>query len=264
VTQLHVLEPDDGQMESDATRPARVSETFVSLQGEGALAGTPSWFCRLSGCNLRCVWCDTPYASWEPEGTERTIEELAREARASGVRHAVLTGGEPMIFPQLAPLTEALAAASIHVTIETAGTVAPRVHFDLMSISPKLSNSTPTDDPRDPEGRWAERHDRRRLNFAALQTLIDRARARRAVSGRGAGPSLQFKFVVTDPDDLVEIDDILGALDGWRPGEIFLMPEGTAVPEPDRVRWVVETCIERGWRYAHRLHIELFGNTRGT
>src|SRR5256885_2235085 len=79
-----------------------IAETFLSIQGEGKLAGTPSFFIRVSGCNLRCSWCDTPYASWNPEGSPRTIDSLIDEARASGARHAVLTGGEPMIFPQLA------------------------------------------------------------------------------------------------------------------------------------------------------------------
>ncbi|MFN7022373.1 MAG: 7-carboxy-7-deazaguanine synthase QueE, partial [Phycisphaerales bacterium] len=99
-----------------------ISETFVSVQGEGKLTGLPSWFCRVSGCNLRCGWCDTPYASWTPEGGTRAIDDLVGEARRSGVQHAVLTGGEPMMFPQLAELSARLAGeCGMHVTIETAG-----------------------------------------------------------------------------------------------------------------------------------------------
>ncbi|MFG0315120.1 MAG: 7-carboxy-7-deazaguanine synthase QueE, partial [Phycisphaerales bacterium] len=100
-----------------------ISETFVSIQGEGKLTGTSSWFCRLAGCNLRCTWCDTPYASWNPEKTDRTIESLVEEAVGSGVKHAVLTGGEPMIFKGLVPLSNELAKRGLHITIETAGTV---------------------------------------------------------------------------------------------------------------------------------------------
>lgn len=234
-----------------------VSETFVSVQGEGALSGVPSWFCRLSGCNLRCRWCDTPYASWKPEGVRRGVDEVVAEAVGSGVRHAVLTGGEPMIFPELAPLTAALRGAGLHITIETAGTVdRDDVAFDLMSLSPKLANSTPVGDPRDAGGVWAVRHEARRLDFAALQGLVDRSGA--------AGRARQFKFVVASASDLEEIEAVLGRLRGWSPGEVFLMPEGVRTPEPAAVAWVVGACLARGWRYGHRLHIELFGNTRGT
>ncbi|MEM7754054.1 MAG: 7-carboxy-7-deazaguanine synthase QueE [Planctomycetota bacterium] len=238
--------------------PVLVSETFVSLQGEGVLTGVPSWFCRLSGCNLRCRWCDTPYASWAPEGDKRTVHSLVDEAVRTGVHHAVLTGGEPMIFPQLAPLTHALAGAGVHITIETAGTVdRDDIAFDLMSLSPKLSNSTPTGDPRDPTGAWAGRHDERRIDLDALQALVDR-------SAGAHGKARQLKFVVTSPADLAEIDHLLAKLKDVHPGEVILMPEGTQTPDPDNVKWVVDLCLERGWRYGHRLHIELFGDTRGT
>ncbi len=232
---------------------ALISESFVSVQGEGKLTGVPSWFVRFSGCNLRCAWCDTPYASWSPEGDKRSVDALVEEARASGVKHAVVTGGEPMIFPQVVPLTHALRDAGIHVTIETAGTVdQPEVHADLMSLSPKLANSTPTGDPRDPSGVWAVRHEERRLNIPVLNALI------------GRFTDSQLKFVVSAPEDLPEIDSLLASLEGWAPGDVMLMPEGVSVPEPERVRWVVETCVQRGWRYCNRLHIELFGDTRGT
>lgn len=230
-----------------------IAETFVSIQGEGKLTGVPSWFCRASGCNLRCRWCDTPYASWNPEGTKRPIDDLVREARASGVTHAVLTGGEPMIFDTLAPFTRALRAVGLHVTIETAGTVwVDDLACDLMSISPKLANSTPTDDPRDPTGAWAKRHDERRLAPDVLTRLLS------------AFPDRQLKFVVTTPADLPEIDDLLAQLAGWTADDVILMPEGITTPHPDSVAWVVEACQRRGWRYGHRLHIQLFGNRRGT
>lgn len=229
-----------------------VAEAFLSIQGEGKLTGVPSYFVRVTGCNLRCAWCDTPYASWAPEGGAVEIAEVVRRASASGARHAVLTGGEPMIFAQATVLTRALRDAGMHVTVETAGTVHREVSCDLMSLSPKLRNSTPTADPRDPRGEWAARHEARRLNLPVLQRLIDEH------------PDRQVKFVVSSPADLPEIDALLSRLRGLAPADVMLMPEGTAVPDPASVRWAVGECLRRGWRYCHRLHVELFGNTRGT
>src|SRR6184192_2907191 len=115
----------------------RISEIFYSIQGEGRLIGTPSIFIRTSGCNLRCVWCDTPYTSWRPEGDELELEEiLTRLGDYPQARHAVVTGGEPMIAPQIVELTARLRERGLHITIETAGTVYKPVACDLMSISP--------------------------------------------------------------------------------------------------------------------------------
>ena len=230
-----------------------VAETFTSIQGEGKMTGVPSFFVRVSGCNLRCGWCDTPYASWTPEGQAAPVTQLLELAAASGLRHAVLTGGEPMVFPAIEPLATGLRAAGVHVTIETAGTVHRPVECDLMSLSPKLANSAPAEgDPRDPGGVWRRRHEERRINVPALQALLD------------GHANRQLKFVVQRPDDLPEIEILLSRLRGWSPEDVFLMPEGVIAPAPEVRAWVVSECTRRGWRYGHRLHIELFGNRRGT
>lgn len=240
-----------------------ISETFVSIQGEGKLTGVPSLFIRTSGCNLRCTWCDTPYASWKPDGVQRTIDSLIEEARAAyarGIRHIVLTGGEPMMFQQSTELTRRLAEMGFHITIETAGTVIPAggVTCQLMSISPKLANSTPpaSGDPRDPGGAWAKRHEERRLNVPVLQRLLDEFPG-------SASADRQLKFVIASGADLAEIDALLAQLRGWKPADILLMPEGTP-PSPEHRDAAVRLCLERGWRYCHRLHLDLFGNVRGT
>jgi 7-carboxy-7-deazaguanine synthase len=241
-----------------------ISETFLSIQGEGVRAGVPSFFIRVSGCNLRCRWCDTPYASWNPEGSTRTVAKLLAEAdgvrAGTGVDHAVLTGGEPMIFEQLGPLTRGLRERGWHLTIETAGTVdRDDVACDLMSISPKLANSTPVVDARDPSGAWAARHDQRRVNVGVLRGLCGLDRTREW--------DRQLKFVVAGEDDLAEVEALLGRIGPIAPGDVLLMPEGVSPAGGTAVgtrAWVVGACVARGWRYCHRVHIEVFGNRRGT
>src|SRR3712207_3259884 len=121
----------------------KVSELFYSIQGEGKLTGLPSVFVRASGCNLRCSWCDTPYASWDPEGDDVPVPNIVREVEAFGAKHVVLTGGEPMIMPDIGELCTALKESGHHITIETAANVFKPLPLDLSSLSPKLSNSTP-------------------------------------------------------------------------------------------------------------------------
>ena len=101
----------------------KISEIFNSVQGEGSLTGTPSIFVRTSGCNLRCWFCDTRYASWEPEGDSLTVEGILESVRRWPTGHVVITGGEPMIFEDLPELCRGLKTAGKHITIETAGTV---------------------------------------------------------------------------------------------------------------------------------------------
>src|SRR5664279_5163899 len=136
----------------------RIAEVFPSIQGEGLLSGVPSLFIRVSGCNLRCRWCDTPYTSWAPEGEDWPLDRLLEWVKGFPVyRHVVLTGGEPMLFPAIVQLSKELREAGLHITVETAGTVYQDVECDLMSLSPKLANSTPEDPV------WRERHDERRI-----------------------------------------------------------------------------------------------------
>ena len=103
----------------------KISEIYKSVQGEGLLTGTPSVFVRASGCNLRCWFCDTPYASWQPEGNDYAVDEIVAQIEEWDCRHVVLTGGEPMLFAELIPLAEQLRRRHWHITIETAGTLIP-------------------------------------------------------------------------------------------------------------------------------------------
>ncbi len=225
----------------------KISEIFYSVQGEGLLVGTPSIFVRTSGCNLRCVWCDTPYTSWAPEGSEQAVESILEETRRYPARHAVVTGGEPMIAPEIAALTAGLRGLGLHVTVETAGTVFREVACDLMSISPKLANSTPW--KRD-GGRWANQHERLRIDEEVLRRLM-------------ASHAYQLKFVVERPEDLAEIRSIVERTDAASE-RVVLMPEGTdAGVLRERGQWLVEIVKQEGFRFSPRLHIELWGNRRG-
>jgi 7-carboxy-7-deazaguanine synthase len=226
----------------------RIAEIFYSIQGEGMLAGVPSVFVRISGCNLRCVWCDTPHTSWEPEGTEMSADAIVSEvARYPAAAHAVITGGEPMLFPAVVDLAAKLKAAGRQITIETAGTVYQPVACDLMSISPKLSSST----PREREGgRHALQHERLRYQPEVLKRLM-------------AEHPYQLKFVITAAEDLAEVKRIIAETAADR-DRVLLMPEGTtAEVVRERGRWLAELCKREGFRYSPRLHVDLWGNLRG-
>src|ERR1700722_3861234 len=190
----------------------------------------PSYFIRTSGCNLRCSWCDTPYTSWQPEGSEMSLDDICAAVCAAvqrhSARHVVVTGGEPMIAPEIVALTERLRALGTHITVETAGTVFKPIACDLMSISPKLSNSTP-------EGPWAAQHERLRLQADVLRKLM-------------AGYDYQLKFVIAREGDVDEARAMVSEL-GAPACKVILMPEGITAETLDRRgAWIAEVCKQYG------------------
>lgn len=232
----------------------RVSEIFGSVQGEGLLTGVPSVFIRTSGCNLRCRWCDTPYASWNPEGETMSIAAILDSLRQwPAIRHVVLTGGEPMVAAGIRDLAAELHRENRHITIETAATVPPDgIPCSLASLSPKLAHSTPL--PGEIDDAWISRHEASRLRPDVIQQWIDHC------------PEWQMKFVVAGEADLTEIRGLLAQLGRpLPPDRILLMPEGTTPAAlRERSLWLVEQCKSTGFRFCPRLHIDLFGNRRGT
>ena len=246
----------------------RIAEIFRSIQGEGRLTGTESVFVRTSGCNLRCSYCDTPYASSTPEGEDLSVEEiidrvdqLARSPRgsagaesanpqaAAAVEHVVLTGGEPMLFAELIPLCAELRRRGRHTTVETAGTLYLPVRCDLMSISPKLSNSTPSPD-RDP--RWTRRHELNRHAPEVIRRLV-------------AEYDYQLKFVVECLEDCNEVDRYLEEFPQIDRARAMLMPQGTRAHElAERAEWLRPYCAEHDLGFCARRQIEWFGLERGT
>ena len=164
-------------------------------------------------------------------------------------RHVVLTGGEPMLFAELVPLTAALKQRGLHITIETAGTLYLPLACDLMSISPKFASSTPPPD-RDPH--WHERHERSRHVPDVIRQLI-------------RDYQYQIKFVVDSPADCREVETWLAEFPQVDRTKVLLMPQGIEVESLNRqAEWLEPYCRENGLQFCPRKHIEWFGNVRGT
>jgi len=231
-------------------------EIFASLQGEGPSAGTPVAFVRLSRCNLACVWCDTAY-TWRFEGDNRphrdcvaferranqvtlSPQEAAAQIAALGQKRLVITGGEPLL--QAGGLAEMLAhLPDVSVEIETNGTVAAPARLDIRvdqyNVSPKLSHSG---------------------NPAELALIPER------LDAYAADPRAFFKFVIASPEDVEEVLDLQRRY-RIKPAHIFLMAEGTtSAAQRERQAWLAPLCLEHGFRMSDRLHIHLYGDTRGT
>ncbi|MEL7266071.1 MAG: 7-carboxy-7-deazaguanine synthase QueE [Planctomycetota bacterium] len=253
-----VLSPEEKPGLSSATSnrsrggTLNVSERFISRQGEGLLTGTNSYFIRLSGCNLRCWFCDTPYASWEPETHRIDLQTVVQHCIAAKIPHVVITGGEPMLPMQITQLTRSLKAAGLHITIETAGTIFRHVDCDLISISPKLPSSA----PRDP-GPWRDKHLKRCETPGVTARLIRHA------------ADYQLKYVVDIPEDCDEVLAAVAALRDHLPEldtkHIWIMPQALSVESMDlRREWIEPWCAQHGFRYCERMQLHWYGNKRGT
>lgn len=224
----------------------QIAEIFESIQGEGPWAGTPSLFIRTSGCNLRCSFCDTPYTSWKPEGTACSIDELSHRIAASTAPDVVLTGGEPLLLPNLPELARQCRLLGRRTTIETAGTVFLDIDADLMAISPKLANSTPLGTS------WAARHENARCRPDIVRRLTMK------------NTSI-LKFVISQPTDIDEVHQWLSHLPELDHSIVWLMPEArTREQLREKSAWLRELARSNGFNFSSRLHVEMFGNQRGT
>ena len=226
-----------------------VSEIFLSVQGEGIHAGTPSVFLRTYFCNLTCTWCDSKYTWQNQDKSTDGVDYRGMKTRdvldrvlAFNCKHLVLTGGEPLLHQRLLPMIlSRLKKEGLYVELETNGTIVPKAEMlelvDCFNVSPKTSNS---------------HVDRRvRTRRMALNGLVTSGKA-------------WFKFVVSDFGDLSEVEELISEFSIPR-DRVMLMPEGTDTTLLlERGRWLVDVCKERGFRFTPRLHILLFGNKRGT
>ncbi len=249
-----------------------INEIFYSLQGEGFLAGVPSVFVRFAGCPLRCRWCDTKYAWDQASGQDYTIAKIVDTvlrksawgrlpgaqvtAESPGQQNqskfVVVTGGEPMINSDLPQLVQELKAADKHITIETAGIAfIPDLACDLMSISPKLSNSAPTAKDRSQKTE-IRRQKFLRLDIAVLRELIDNYK-------------YQLKFVVDSENDLPEIQETLEKIGNVDSKNVMLMPQAVTRDEfLAKSPIVADMCKRTGFAFCQRLQVLLWNNPRGT
>jgi len=267
----------DGKGNALSAQPNTGIDVAGTIQGEGKLAGTPSLFIRLASCNLRCIWqmtdgsfckCDTSYASFHPDDKKSwSVKEIIDTVKENigQMDHVVVTGGEPLLQKKgLAVLCRELKKLNLHVTIESNGTLFDEEvaqWVDLYSISPKLSNSIPSVEKlsfyNEEENGASRYHHEVRRNISALQSYIDFAKENKK--------DLQLKFVVGKHSDAEEIKrDYLQVLKNYNKQDILLMPLGATheqigISNP----LVLKMCIENGWKYTPRVHIEIFGSKMG-
>jgi 7-carboxy-7-deazaguanine synthase len=227
-----------------------ISEIFYSLQGEGFLAGVPSIFVRFAGCPLNCRWCDTKYARDAGAGTELSLEEVTKSIGQWRCSNLVITGGEPLVdfndsrLEAIRQLIEQFKAdyENSHVTIETAGIAyVPDLDCDLMSISPKLSNSL-----AEPDRNHVP------VDVAVLRELIGHY-------------EYQLKFVVEDENDIAQINELIEKIVSVDISKVMLMPQArTRVEFIERAPTVAKLCLKSGFAFSQRLHILLWDNQRAT
>lgn len=226
----------------------RISEVYESIQGEGEYVGEPSVFVRTTGCNLRCWFCDTPFTSWNPAGETRSLDDLCEQILNWPTKHVVITGGEPLIQDDVVELARRLIEHDRFITVETAGSVYLPVPCQLMSISPKLSNSTPSSER---DALWHVRHDGFRHRPDVIRRLVSEY-------------PYQFKFVIDRETDVDEVQEYLTEFPEIDKSRVWLMPQAITADELlAKAEWLAKMAQSVGFKFSSRLQIELFGNVRG-
>jgi len=249
-----------------------------TIQGEGKLAGVPSLFIRLAGCNLRCMWtmpdgsvsiCDTAYASFNPDRpSDWVIDDVIDVIRCNcqTINYLVISGGEPMMQAEALRVfcRRVKTELNLHITIETNGTIYDEEvarWVDLVSLSPKLKSSDPTlakvESAGYHYGGTFKLHASKRININVIQQWID--------ASQRYQHDFQLKFVVGSMADEQEIKDVfLDQLNGYQSVDVMLMPLGGTTTELNKTTALaVEMSVRNGWRFSNRLHISLFGSRTG-
>lgn len=247
----------------DYNKVQPLGETYTCLQGEGKYIGIPHILIRVTGCRLRCQFsnsfCDTPYASWKPEKGKFTLNDIVKFYEDNlHIKYTMITGGGPTIHPELLKELCKIGKDYGHtITIETEGSEFVQTVGDNISLSPKLSNSTPIPGTwmpftnREVTEKDKQQHEKWRCNYEAMEQLINNH------------PDYQLKPVISDEKDLVEVKELQKIL-GVPNDKVWLMPEGLVEEELNkRRRWLMELCTEQGYNFTDRLHIIAYGDKRG-
>ena len=248
-------------MNYDKKQP--LGETYTCLQGEGKYMGVPHILIRVTGCRLRCQFsdsfCDTPYASWKPEKGIFTLNDVVKVYESNPqIKHTMVTGGGPTIHPELLKELCVIGKRYGHiVTIETEGSEFVQTKAHCISLSPKLSNSTPRPGTwmdyanREVTEKDKQQHEKWRCNYDAMRQLIDNHE------------DYQLKPVISNEKDLQEVKELQKILDIPN-NMVWLMPEGLVSEQLNERRvWLMEICEREGYNYTDRLHIIAFGDVRG-
>lgn len=208
----------------------KITETFVSIQGEADAVGWPTLFVRLTGCPLRCVYCDTQYSFHG--GEWRTLDELLVIARESGVRHVCVTGGEPLAQKACLELLAALCDAGYLVSLETSGAL------DVATVDPRVSRVV---DLKTPESGEVERN-----KLENLEVLT---------------PRDQLKFVLCSRADYEWARDLLRGRALPLPAQVLFSPAWGQVEPRDLADWILADRLPV--RLQVQLHKYLWGNEQG-
>lgn len=234
----------------------RICEEYASVQGEGKYIGVPSYFIRTVGCQLRCAWknkdgtitiCDTPYTSWDSESGYDLDLSHTLSSINKNIKHIVITGGEPTLQKDLKDIVNSFIDRGYVVTIETNGII----HIDgidraFISLSPKLSST------------YAQHIDSREYILHRTNNKFIEGTSKWIKSN-----DYQLKFVVNDESDIVEINDIVKKL-GISSDKVYLMPQGISTEQlKEKEMLIFNACLEFGYNFSSRLHINLFGYRRG-
>lgn len=213
------------------SRTLRITETFFSLQGESSLVGLPTFFIRLTGCPLRCGYCDTAYAF--QGGTLHTVDDLVMQAQKSGARYVCVTGGEPLAQPDCLLLLSALCDAGFIVTLETSGAL-PIEQVDRRVI--RIVDVKTPDSGEMPKNLWA--------NVASLRSQD------------------QVKFVIGSRGDYEWSKQVL---EKYRfnelVAEVLFSPSMGVLQPAELAQWILDDRLPV--RFQLQLHKIIWGERRG-